>query len=163
MSRTPPTRCRAAAAFTLIEVMVVVAILAILAAIAIPNYTEAIARGARKDAKTALTLAAQWIENNQSRSRQFHKTQDGKDVELPAVLTRAPESGTTRYTIALSNQDAATYTLTATPTGPQADDQCGAFRIDQTGARCLVDSAATGKDCTGHKTSGALFDRCWGR
>jgi len=159
MSSLPPIRPRATAAFTLVEVMVVVAILAILAAIAIPNYTEAIARGARKDAKTALTLAAQWIENNQSRSRQFHKTQDGKDVTLPTALAQAPESGTVRYTIALTNGTAATYTLTATPTGSQANDACGPFRVDQTGARCLVDSKASGNDCTGHTTSGALFDR----
>lgn len=149
---------------TLVEMTVVVAILAILAAIAIPNYTEAVARSARKDARTALSLAAQWIENNQSRSRRFDQNQAGTAITLPGVFSRAPEAGNVRYNIALGDLTATTYTLTATPAGAQANDECGAFRIDQSGARCLVDaSVTTGTGCAGHTTNGALFDRCWGR
>ena len=54
--------------FTLIEMMVVVAIIAILAAVAYPSYRDSVARGRRSDAKAVLTEAAQWVEREYTRS-----------------------------------------------------------------------------------------------
>ena len=48
--------------FTLIEIVTVVAIVAILAAIAIPSYTQFLARGYRSEARATLVAAAQWME-----------------------------------------------------------------------------------------------------
>lgn len=147
---------------TLIELMVVVAILAILTAIAIPNYTQYVQRGARADAKSMLLLAAQWLERNRGESNSYALTPGGKTVTLPAGFSQAPADGAARYTVALGNLTATTFDLTATPTGGQAGDECGDLRVDQTGARCLVsDPAAAG--CTGQTLSGNLYNRCWGR
>jgi type IV pilus assembly protein PilE len=157
----PASRSHRSFGITLIELMVVVAILAILAAIAIPNYSQYVQRGARKDAKSMLLLAAQWMERNRGESNSYALTPGAKAVTLPAGFAQAPADGVARYTVALGNLTATTYDLTATPAGAQVGDECGNLRIDQTGARCLVTAATAG--CAGQTVNGGLFNRCWGR
>jgi type IV pilus assembly protein PilE len=121
---------------TLIELMVVVVIFAILAAIAIPSYVNSIQKSRRTDAKTALTASAQAME------RWFAQTNTYTGVAVgSAGVYSVSDNG--YYTIALSNTTAATYTLTATPTGAQASDPCGAFTLDQSDNR----GAATTTGC----------------
>ena len=59
---SPPLHARHSSGFTLIEVMIVVAIVAILSAIALPSYTEYIRRSHRADARAGLLQAQQWLE-----------------------------------------------------------------------------------------------------
>ena len=130
------------AGFTLIEVVTVVAIVAILTAIAIPNYFQFIARGHRSDARATLTTAAQWME----RWRTERGTYNG--AALPATLARSPATGTQTYAIGVAPAGN-TYTLTAAPQGPMAGDACGNLTLDNTGR----------KDRMGTES----FDICWGR
>lgn len=124
------------------EVIVVMAIVAILAAIAIPNYAAYVARGHRSEARMTLTQAAQWMER--------WRTQSGGylNAPLPAALQRSPASGNIIYNIAVVS-NAGTYTLTATPTGPMANDGCGNLTLDNTGQR-----GSTGTE---------PINTCWGR
>lgn len=128
--------------FTLIEMLVVMTIIGILAAVAIPAYMQYIARGARAEARTTLTQAAQFMER--------WRTQNGTyaTAALPAALAASPFPGTPKYTIALGGLTAAAYTLTATPVGSMVGDVCGNLSLTQTGLR-------------GH--SGGTADLCWGR
>lgn len=108
--------------FTLIELMIVVAILAILAAIAIPLYQGHVERTRRADAITGLTQTAQQLERCFTRSNTYESCIS--DPETP--------DGFYNLTTAIS---ATTYTLTATPTGPQVSDDCTQFTLDHRGNR----------------------------
>ncbi len=100
--------------FTLIEMMIVVAILGILASIALPAYQEYVRKGRRADAMQALSRVMQ----EQERHRSNNATYAG-DV---ATLDLAGTSNDGYYTIALSGASGSGYIATATATGVQASD-----------------------------------------
>ncbi|MFN3375810.1 MAG: type IV pilin protein, partial [Burkholderiaceae bacterium] len=128
--------------FTLIEVMIAVAIVAILASIAIPNYSEYVARGRRADAQTQLLAAQQWMERLYSESYRYDQTASGTAVS--AVFASQPfrtspraGEGAVAYNLSV-NAARNTYTLTATRAGAAASDKCGNFTLTNTGQKSIA-------------------------
>ncbi len=104
--------------FTLLELMIVVLVIGILAAIAYPSYQDSVRKTRRTDAQAVLGEAAQWLERYYSNSFSY------SSAALPSSLQSSPKDGGVKfYTLSLSIINSGKgYTLTATPKGGQAGD-----------------------------------------
>lgn len=118
--------------FTLIEVMIVVAIIGILAAVAYPSYQDSIRRSARADAQADMMELAQVIERFFTANNRYDQTRAGALYVLP--FAQSPRSGGAKYNfVYASAAPGQAYTLTATPAGSQVGDTCGTLTINQLG------------------------------
>jgi len=119
--------------FTLIEAVVVMAIAAILAAIAIPNYSEYVMRGHRSAVKAFISDVA-------SRQSQFFVDRRNYAATVDALSMTAPADVALRYAVAIAvvAGPPAGFQVTATPIGSQATDRCGLLTIDQAGNRTAI-------------------------
>jgi type IV pilus assembly protein PilE len=117
---------------TLIELMIVVVVVSILAAIAFPNYQEFSARAKRNEARAALLRLATNQERFYLNNNTF--TQDLTSLGFSATPTWTTETG--YYTIQVTAADATNFTATATYLqGGSEATKCSTFTIDGRGAR----------------------------
>ena len=113
--------------FTLIELMIVVAVIAILAAIAFPSFREQVRKSRRAD---AIAAAGQM----QLRLERWRAERPSYANSSPASTSYPTLSSTTYYTFAaVGTANATTYTFTGTPTGPQVGDRCGVLTVVPSG------------------------------
>ena len=139
--------------FTLIELMIVVAIVAIVSAVALPSYNNSIAKSRRAEARGQLLEAAQYMQRFYSQNDSFSQDRAGNAVAVPTGLATVPKTaaaGANTYSISYSaTPTVASFTVQAVPRagGPMAADKCGSFLLDNTGRRTI---SGTG-----------TVDECW--
>lgn len=121
--------------FTIIELLIVLAVIGIITAIAYPSYTGYVLSARRADAKASLTAFANAMEQFRTVNRTYVGAGVGgatTGAPDPSVFSdRAPVSGTKSYDLSIQSADGNTFTLSAAPV--QADAGCGTLTLDQDG------------------------------
>jgi type IV pilus assembly protein PilE len=149
-----PTKQMRTKGFTLIELMVVVAIIGILASVAYPSYIEYVKKGHRAKAQTVLLEAAQYMQRFYAANNSYNQNLSAAPLMIGTVRSAVSNSSNMPYTLdfATDSLTSSGYTLVATTitTGVMNGDKCGNFTIDQTGFKSIVrpnGSTATVQDC----------------
>jgi len=126
--------------FTLIEIMIVIAIIGIVITIGYPSLTEYVKKGRRAEVAGLLSEQAQILERFYSRTNLY-------------TGATGLSAGNDYYTLTPTLADQ-TFLLTATRKAgsAMAGDKCGDFTITNTGVRSMVNA-----------TSGLTTKDCWGR
>jgi len=149
---TPRRRQRG---FTLIELMIAVAIIGILLRLAYPAYTASVKKSRRADAKTALLDLAQREERYLATANQYTTSAPLLGYSATSTVTTASPmsvmSGSAAFYQLSVNVPASaptTFTATAARTGTQAGDtQCGDLTLTNTGAQAITNATGNASDC----------------
>ena len=124
---------------TLIELMIVVAIIGIISAIAYPSYQTYTEQSRRTVAQGNLLELAQWMERQYTINGRYPNPP--ASVTLPITQSPNVVGGRVDYTFSLTSSAAATYTLQATATGTQVNDACVDLTINQAGTTTAASGA----------------------
>lgn len=138
--------------FSLIELLITVAIVGIIAAVAYPSYLEQVRKTKRSECGGALMSLANAMERFYTVNNTYEgAATGGADTGSPAVFVAScpVDGGTATYNLTIQAAAASTYTLQAAPTGSQAEDKCGTLTLTNTGLKGIsgADDGVTWGDC----------------
>lgn len=135
--------------FTLVELMIALAIVGIIAVMALPAYRQALLKSYRSDAKVTLSRLATLQERYYFGNNSY--TGDFADIVSGATSGQPIGSDEGRYSIALTLTGSGTgWSMTATAAGQQADDtNCASFTLTSIGAK------------TSRNSSNVVTTDCW--
>lgn len=138
--------------FSLMELMIVVAIVGIVAAIAYPSYLDQVRSTKRTDCSGAVVGLANAMERHYSVNGSYLGAgAGGGNTGAPSIFPVAcPIDGdTVTYNLTISAATASTYALNAAPVGAQTEDKCGQLTLTNTGVKGVsgAETGVTWQDC----------------
>ncbi len=124
--------------FSLIELMITVAIAGILLSMALPSYQSQVVRTKRASAAGCLMEQAQFMERVYASNIRYDQNAGAATV-LPATACRSDLSSSYTFAFASGQPQARTFTIQAAPTGGQAtrDTGCATLSINQAGTKAI--------------------------
>ncbi len=129
--------------FTLMELMIVVAIIGIIAAIGYPSYRDQVMKSRRADGMSALLQLADRMERHYSDVGTYTKA-DGTDIAVADVF---PSFASDYYTLTIVAQDNIGFTVSAARKGTQVKDKCGTFTLTSQGVKTISGGSLPLDDC----------------
>jgi type IV pilus assembly protein PilE len=157
------SRRRAESGFTLIELMIVVVVLGLLAAVAMPSFLESVRKSRRADAFTALSAVQQAQERWRSNNAAYTAELTAAPTATPPGLGLPATSGGGRYTITLANTSATGYEVRAeavSGTSQAADTPCRKLAVRVEGAQITYAGCPS---CSFGTGDFAATNVCWSR
>lgn len=138
---------KSSAGFTLMELLIVVVIVGILAALAYPSYTRWVVRTKRAAAATCLTEAAQFMERYYTTNLRYDQNLAGTAVAFPTLGCANDLSN--EYMFGFNGAPArTTYMVQAVPNAAvQNDPLCGTLTYNQAGVKGESGTAASAEEC----------------
>lgn len=133
--------------FTLIELMIVVAIIGIILALGYPSYREHVMKSRRAEAVGQLLELADLMERNYADQGTYDQA-DGSDMTAAAIYQATTDRG--YYTLSVdAGTDNMQFTVRATPTskGDQDTDKCGTFVLNSLGEKSLTGNSLPVEKC----------------
>jgi type IV pilus assembly protein PilE len=128
------------AGLSLIETLLVLAMLAVVLSWAVPQYQNHLRRGQRQLAKLSLMQTAQWLERAAATQGAYPNPQ-----QVPPALLEV--SGGTYQIQLQTNATANTFALQAVPQANQAPDACGVLTLNHLGEQGVQYASLSAKEC----------------
>jgi type IV pilus assembly protein PilE len=123
-------------AFTLIELLIVIAIVGVIAGIAYPSYQDSLTKSRRADAKAALLELSVFMERYYTANGCYTSgscaTGTTTAPTLPFLVT--PKSGKANYDLTVATTPS-TFTITAAPKSTAPDSVCGTLTLNSIGVK----------------------------
>jgi type IV pilus assembly protein PilE len=132
---------------TLIELMIVVAILGIIVAIGYPSYLDHVKKSRRTEGMGELLELADRMERHYSDTGTYDQA-DGTDMTAAVIYQSTTQNG--YYTLSVdAGTDNVQFTARAAPTskGQQNTDKCGTFIVTSQGTKSVTGGALSTADC----------------
>lgn len=135
-SASMPSQGRRQAGYTLLELVIVVAIISILSALAYNSYQDSAIKSRRKAATACMMESAQFLERNYTTTLAYNVNSAGVAITMPPSNCRTDLGNFYDWPDPIATATARTYSIQAVPKGIQlSKDKCGTLTIDQSGTK----------------------------